>query len=453
MAAPDAARPVDADEAGRLFQPLTGYRRIALAVSGGSDSLALLVLVARWRAALADGPDIHVFTVDHRLRPEARNETAHVVAVAARFGLPARVLSWTGAKPSANRQAAARAARRDLLCAGLRDIDGDALVLAHHLNDQAETFLLRLARGSGVYGLSAMRPSSSWQGVTVLRPLLEIGKARLTASLRQAGIAWHEDPSNASNAYARVRMRALMPQLAGEGLSPRRLAATAGRLSGAAEALDHWVAMVLATAGTVHPAGVVCLDLAPLAELPQEVLLRLVATVLLQVTGAAYPPRLERLARLVETLGGAEQVQATLAGAVLRRQEGRLFIWREHGRDGVAERVEARPCSFIWDGRFAVTGTGAGVLRVRALAEVPEVRAQMTWPEGWPRAAFDTAPVVDFCAERVGKDDVEGATDAPYCPGLSAHLPPQGLDLRPLVRFARPDRPKNSLNSLHSPRI
>ncbi|WP_051242532.1 tRNA lysidine(34) synthetase TilS [Stappia stellulata] len=443
MAAPDCepSRAIAPDEADRLFSVFGGYRKLAVAVSGGADSLALMVLLAEWRHRTSCAPELSVLTVDHGLRPEAGGETEMVAGLARAQGLECRILKWAGDKPSGNLQAEARDARFALMARALADDGGDALVLAHHLEDQAETFLLRLARGSGVYGLASMAPVAERDGVVLLRPLLGIAKARLAATLAVRDIAWCSDPSNDDLAFARVRVRALLPELAAEGLTPRRLGETAARMGRASAALDAWVRDVATRHAQVHAAGPVRLPLAALAAVPEEVLLRLVSRLLRRVGGQAYPVRIEKLERLVGDLAGKPGAQATLAGAVVRRTASALVMWREYGRSPPEPLVARGPGAWIWDGRFAVSTTTVEKVAVVARADMVkrgDAAPAIAMPAGWPAQAFDTAP----CLLRDG--------DAPYCPGFGTAAPPASVHLSLLPLFEEAELPGNSLNSLHS---
>ncbi|WP_417766860.1 tRNA lysidine(34) synthetase TilS [Stappia sp.] len=417
MAAPDRGRPVGDDEADAALAPLLRYSCIALAISGGADSTALLLLVASWRARRPDGPEIHILTVDHALRRESAGEARGVAALAERLGLPCRILVWSGIKPASNRQAAARAARQALLVAASRELRAEALVLAHHLDDQAETFLIRLARGSGVYGLAAMDGIAVWQDeaglpLPVLRPLLGFPKERLVATCRAARVSWCEDPSNDDAAYTRTRMRVLMPQLAEEGLDAETLGRTAARLGRAAAALDELVGRTLVRHARFHPAGPARVDVAGLAGLPREVLLRLLARLLRTIGGDPYPPRLERLERLAERLARGPSVQSTLAGVVARRRGETVFFWRESGREGIAPLAASGPGRFVFDRRFELvlpSGVSCEVTALGPLAASPFPRSVA---DDWPVAAFQAAPLLRL------------SEDAAYCPGLGGSPPP-----------------------------
>lgn len=425
MAAPDRGRPVGDDEADAALAPLLRHSRITLAVSGGADSTALLLLVASWRARRPDGPEIHILTVDHDLRRESAGEARGVAALAGRLGLPCRILVWSGNKPASNRQAAARTARQALLVAASRELGAGALVLAHHLDDQAETFLMRLARGSGVYGLAAMDGSAVWQDdaglpLPVLRPLLAFPKERLVATCQAAQMSWYEDPSNDDVAYARTRMRALMPRLAEQGLDAETLAGTAARLARAAAALDELVERTLARHATFHPAGPVRVAVADLAGLPREALLRLLARLLRATGGDPYPPRLERLERLAERLASGPSVQSTLAGTVARRRGETLFFWRESGREGIVPLAASGPGRFVFDRRFELVLPRGVACEVTALGPLGTSPLPRSSAGDWPLAAFNAAPLLRL------------SEDAAYCPGLGGS-PPAGVRLARLA--------------------
>ncbi len=235
-----ANEPITTAEAKALFAPLRRFSHLLLAVSGGADSLAMMVLVAAWLKQ-SDGakPRVSVASVDHGLRPEAGEEAAYVGGLARQFGFDHASLRWEGDKPSAGLQEAAREARLALLTEHARTIGADALMLAHHANDQAETLLMRLCAGSGLTGLGGMEPETQWQGHVIVRPFLSIPRERLRASLESAGIQPIEDPSNQNVRFTRVRFRNAMAQLEAEGLDRVRLGRLAQRMRRADEALHR----------------------------------------------------------------------------------------------------------------------------------------------------------------------------------------------------------------------
>ena len=235
--------PVSATEAKALFSDLGHLPALVLAVSGGPDSTALMVLAARWCKTLKPKPKLIAVTVDHGLRKEARQEAAAVGRLARKLGIAHRTLRWTGTKPKTGLQAAARVARYRLLAGAARKANASHILTAHTRDDQAETMLIRLSRGSGVAGLAAMARVSSVPGddagqIKLVRPLLDIPKARLIATLRAAKVPFADDPSNRDPRFTRVRLRGLMKELAREGLDSRRLALLALRLRRADLAIE-----------------------------------------------------------------------------------------------------------------------------------------------------------------------------------------------------------------------
>ncbi|MGR7995674.1 MULTISPECIES: tRNA lysidine(34) synthetase TilS [unclassified Xanthobacter] len=328
MSAADAA-PLDAAAAARLFAGFLDFPRLVIAVSGGPDSTALLWLAARWRAGRGDGPELIAVTVDHALRPDSAAEAQGVGALCARLGIAHRILVWTGEKPRQGLQAAARDARYGLLGEAAAAFAASAVALAHTRDDQAETVLFRLGRGSGLTGLAAMRPRVARGGLTLLRPLLDVPKARLVATLEAAGVPFVRDPANTNPRFARARLRQLAPRLAEEGLDARRLAQLAARVARADAALE---AATDAAAPLCTPQGeAIALNAAALASLPEEVALRLLGRVLARI-GTEGPVELGKLEQLHDALrarmsaGSGPRFRRTLAGAVVTLGPDRVTV-------------------------------------------------------------------------------------------------------------------------------
>src|SRR5450631_836321 len=272
-----AAEPVGPAELADVFAGYAGLSRLALAVSGGPDSLALMYLSLAWRARLDEGrPDFVVLTVDHGLRPEAAAETEAVARAAGALGLNARILTRPAPPTHSALQAQARADRYTLMLAAALEEGAEALVTGHTLEDQAETLLMRLARGSGLDGLAAMAPVSRLGRLKLLRPLLGLSKARLEASLQARGVAWAVDPSNADPAFERPRLRSLMPALTKAGLTAEAIGASARRLARARAALEHATAEAAVRLVTIHDEGYFDIERKGLEALPEEIALRLI---------------------------------------------------------------------------------------------------------------------------------------------------------------------------------
>lgn len=266
-----------------------------------------------------------VLTVDHGLRPGSAEDAKSVLQAAKTFGLKAHVLKWKGVKPKSDIEAAAREARYRLMGEWCAKHKIGALYLAHTLEDQAETFLLRLARGSGLDGLSAMQeiapfPLPGFGDLKLVRPLLAVTRADLRARLEKANVEWRDDPMNEDPRFARVRIRKSWPQLEAIGLSPARIAAAAQHLARAREALDTATAALIAEACHFEDEKIL-LDRAALARSPREIALRALAKLLGRMGGKPYRPRFERLERLFEevTQGRPATLHGCRIGAAPRR--------------------------------------------------------------------------------------------------------------------------------------
>ena len=277
------------------------------------------LLAARARTAKSLAPI--VLTVDHGLRPGSAKDAKKVAAFAKQAGLKASILSWRGKKPKAGIEAAARQARYQLMGAWLARHRVGTLFVGHTQDDQAETFLLRLARGSGLDGLSAMQASAPWPApdfpqLTVARPLLAFSRQELRDYLSAKSQPWLDDPMNQDPAFDRVKIRKARAALAEAGLSTARIAAAASHLARAREALEVVTAAVLARAmRPLREGDGVLLESAALAAAPREVGLRALAAVLMAVGGQAYRPRFESLERLFDRIAdGGFKGGATLHG-------------------------------------------------------------------------------------------------------------------------------------------
>ena len=192
----DDKSPISVQQAKSLFADWKHANGLVLAVSGGPDSIALMWLAARWRRSISRGPDLLAVTVDHGLRAESAREARDVKRLARALDVPHRTMRWTGEKPKSGVPAAAREARYRLLAGAARQSGASHILTAHTRDDQAETLLMRLVRGSGISGLAAMARESEREGVFIARPFLNVSKSRLIATLAKANIAYADDPTN-----------------------------------------------------------------------------------------------------------------------------------------------------------------------------------------------------------------------------------------------------------------
>ncbi len=319
--------PVVRPDPKRLFACAGAPQRALIAVSGGPDSMALLHLAARWRDG--GGPDIHAATVDHDLRPGSRAEAVAVAEWAAALGVPHSILTWTGERPKARIQELARAARYRLLLDLAAMIGAQALLTGHHADDQAETILFRLLRGSGVAGLAAMSHVSQRGELRLVRPLLDLSKADLVAICEAAGQAFFEDPSNVDPRFARTRLKRGLAALEAEGLDKAGLLRLGRRAARADEALRAYVeGLRTGLAPLVEEDRFEC-AVEPLRSFPAEALLRMLEAEMIRIGDGA--PRLDRLesmmGHLADAMAGGGTFRGTLAGTLVSvTAGGRLTV-------------------------------------------------------------------------------------------------------------------------------
>lgn len=359
--------------------------RVGLAVSGGGDSTALMLLAADW--APGAGAELHVATIDHGLRPEAAREAEQVAALCREVGIPCQVLRWQGWDRRGNLQDAARRARKALLSGWAAERGIATILTGHTRDDQAETVLLRLARGSGVDGLAGIAPVTVENGLRWVRPLLGVGREELRDWLRARGAGWIDDPSNDDPRFDRVRARQMRDQLATLGLTAGRLADTAERMRAAAEVLarvtaDHARRLV------TEDRGDLLVDRDGLFAAPSDIVTRLMAAALQWVSGQGYRPRYAALKALLRDMDRGRG--GTLHGCLVRPEgKGTIRIARE--ARAVAACVAAP--GETWDGRWTVAGPFREGDEIRALGEALD--GVPGWREaGMPRNSLMASPAV-----------------------------------------------------------
>ncbi|MEL7543209.1 MAG: tRNA lysidine(34) synthetase TilS [Pseudomonadota bacterium] len=352
--APKAALPIADDETDALFDGLLSFNTLLVAVSGGRDSLALLLLLSRWhdrRKRAGDNvPAMHALTVNHGIRPEAQEEAAHVATVSARLQVPHTTLELNLSAETAHgghvSQKRARDARYAALITHASNIGVDAIVTGHQREDQAETLLMRLARGSGVRGLAGMatsRPLSVDNHITLCRPLLDVSRQRLTATLEAVGTDWRDDPSNENTAFERARLAAAQHTLDNIGLTATSLSRTSTRLRDADDALDWATRQALRAIPDLnaswYAAAWAALPRATVRSWPREFRVRALEYLVSAVSGsfgatATNPLSRSRLEGLAARIGEEAPFTATFAGCRIMATEHAVQICRELGRAG-----------------------------------------------------------------------------------------------------------------------
>lgn len=292
--------------------------KVAVAVSGGPDSMALAYALTQWTTLEA-----HILSVDHGLRAEAADEIALVERVAKEWGASFQVLKWEHDGAPERLQEEARRARYQLMAEYCQKQEIEHLFLAHHMDDQAETVLFRLAKGSGLDGLSGMRAVQDMDEIRLVRPLLGVSKAALIELCETQGIAYVNDRSNDDDVFARVRLRKSREVLEEEGLSAKRLSVTAQRIERARKALDELSAKAYEDGIVEIDTGRIVFDFQHFAQQPDEIGLRvLMKAIQILCPNRDYAPRMEKLEDLFSDLVAMNDFRKrTLGGVVFERDE------------------------------------------------------------------------------------------------------------------------------------
>ncbi|QYX58492.1 tRNA lysidine(34) synthetase TilS [Roseovarius sp. SCSIO 43702] len=359
--------------------------RVAVAVSGGSDSTALLLAARDWAAPR--GVAVAAVTVDHGLRPEAAHEAAEVAALCARLGVAHDTLHWRGWDGRGNLPEAARRARYDLMAEWVRAGGVADILLGHTADDQAETLVMRMARSAGLDGLAGMAARVAWGDVTLHRPFLALRRSTLRDWLRDRGVGWSEDPTNEDARFRRVATRRALDALAQAGVSVEALVQVAAHLREARDTLAHH-AVEVARGLARFEAGDVLFDAAGWAALRPDLQRRLLQAALRWVGGGDHGPRGATLDAALDSLRAGRGT--VLAGCRVWPVGGAVRVTREAR---AVEELEAAPGE-AWDGRWRLSGPARRGDRVRALGEAQLGLCPDRAGAGVPAATLTASPAL-----------------------------------------------------------
>jgi len=345
-----------------LNRLINSEKSIAVAISGGSDSMALALLLGEY--AKESGAQITAITVDHKLRVEAALEAKQVGLWLKKYGIKHHILCWEGEKKSSNIQAEARKARYRLMSDFCAVHNIKLLAVAHTCEDQAETVLMRLMRGSGVDGLSGISDSSDVFGIKLIRPLLGTKRAELREYLHNKSQKWIDDPSNENIKYKRVEVRKFIKASEEPELLTKRLVDTSAHMARAKDYIEQQIRKNLIGIFAFNEAGFYTIDRNCFRNLHPEERLRSLAAALQHAGGQDYRPRFENLNQLHDNIiSGNIGSGCTLWGCEIsqskkKHEENILYIYRETSL--IAENIAVQPNSqIVWDDRF-ICQIGAG---------------------------------------------------------------------------------------------
>ncbi len=393
--------------------PLISGGSVGVAVSGGGDSLALMLILADW--ARENNISLFAATVDHGLRPEAAQEAHTVAEIAQKNGIPHETLSWQGWDGAGNLQDRARRARYQLLLDWAEKHQIGVVALGHTADDQAETVLMRLAREAGVDGLSGMGTRRKVGSVEFVRPMLQRSRAELREYLTSRGQVWVDDPTNHDDRYDRIKARNALELLRPLGITAEGLVQVAAAQDEARKALN-WFSFINARGALTFQAGEIIVDRRSFRTWPDEIARRVMVRALCWVSGLEYGPRRRPMRMLLDSVRSGSGM--TLHGCQIDVRSGEFSIIRElKALEGVKT-----PTDKIWDRRWRVIGPFAPELHVAALG-----REGLKSCVGWQETGL-SAQVLAVSPAIWSQDQLIAAPVAGFSNGWRVKLAEDGED-------------------------
>ena len=346
-------KPILVSEFDLLFSPILEKNvcKIAVAVSGGPDSLALVWLLRQW--CINAGVKLMALTVDHRLQPNSTENARKVYEWLKSWDVDCQILTWLGVKPNTRIQENARINRYKLILDWCIQNEFENLALAHHQEDQAETFMIRIIQGSGTDGLACMQANSKRRGVRLLRPFLAVPKSRLLATLKIQNQEWLDDPANTNPIFTRTLVRKLTKSLGKRGIDTARLAVLSGQFGRLRMRLENLTQVAIDRAANIYPTGWASVNSQVFRSLPDEIGRRVIIYLIKSIGGRHYPPRRKALDRLIHFLRFSDNFSAYSLGrcSIRRKNKNHLIIIREeHNPKRITRIISAG--SVMWRGVF-----------------------------------------------------------------------------------------------------
>jgi tRNA(Ile)-lysidine synthase len=383
-----------------ILSGLTGFSRVAIAVSGGSDSMALLRMVEAWRHTPHGPSAVFALTVDHGLRPESADEAQKVAAWCAAIGVEHVVLQWTSGKPVTGIQAKARSARYDLMSAWCRENSVAVLMTAHTAEDQAETVIMRQQRTMTDRSLAAIWPENEWRGVKLYRPLLTARRQDLRDYLGQLEQDWLNDPSNTNSKFERVRVRESLLASDVQGLAELAEAAQQ-RVLKADEDLKQWRQRFV----KIDDYAVLRFPRPIFKEAERSLQIDIVSWSL-NTAGDLQKPERAVSEAICDWIADGKESRRSANGAIVSARRHMIEVMREPSRISSRFQPVGQEGSLIFDGRFNVTAPQGAMIGAMGLP------AQLKRPKDVPALAFSALPVVKlttgelFPAVKSGRIDI-----------------------------------------------
>lgn len=334
------------------YKDILQNQKIAVAVSGGIDSLSLLLIANDW--AKNNGAKVVGITVDHQLREESENEAKYVSDLAKKFNIEHHILTWQGEKPKNNVESVARENRYRMISEFCRENEINYVLIAHHLQDQAETFFIRLFRGSGLDGLSSMKQITNMNNITIIRPLLKTKREYLKQYLENKNIKWIEDPSNNDEKYLRNKIRNFINSFDNKEQIVERINSAVERINRAKEIIDKEVDKIEKKALFFSPFGSCSINKSIILNQNEEITLKILAKIAMKISGNIYKPRLEKLKRLLKNIRENENIKYTFYGCIFERYDNNILMAYREYNSILEDKKLIFNREIIWDNRFKI---------------------------------------------------------------------------------------------------
>ncbi len=334
------------------YKEILQNNKIVVAVSGGIDSLSLLLITNEW--AKNNNSIIIGLTVNHKLRKEAEEEALYVNNLCKKLGIKHYILNWEGEKPYTNIEAIARENRYKLIKEFCDKNNIKYVLVAHHLQDQAETFFIRLFRGSGIDGLSSMESVTNLFGINIIRPFLDIKKEDLKEYLVNKNIKWIEDPSNSDEKYLRNKIRNFLNSFENKEEILKRINSAVEKINITKKIIDDEIIKIEKKAVTFSLFGSCSINKNILLKQNEEIILKILAKIAMKISGNIYKPRLEKLKRLLKNIIEDDNLKYTFYGCIFEKfDENLIMVYREYNSIDKDEKLMYNK-EVVWDNRFKI---------------------------------------------------------------------------------------------------
>lgn len=333
------------------YKDIIKNKKISVAVSGGIDSMSLMLILNLW--CKNNDTDLTAITVDHKLREESTDEALYISNLCEKNDIKHVILTWEGEKPEHNVELLARENRYKLISKYCKENNIDYVFIAHHIQDQAETFLIRLFRGSGIDGLSSMKKIAENYNLKIIRPFLNVKKEDLKNYLLEKQIKWVEDKSNDDEKYLRNKIRIFLNSFENKDDIIKRIDFAVNQINDYKIFVDNYIKKIEKKIFQFNSFGTCILNRHFLLQEDENIILKILAQISMVISGNKYKPRLEKLRRLFETIQNGEIIKYTFYGCIFESYNNDIIAYREY--NSIKEDVDLLyNKEVIWDNRFKI---------------------------------------------------------------------------------------------------